>query len=450
MPHSLDDVIDGSLGWYWIQNDRTKITTNDAAWPGYLSRRSDGRVELTLLLANHPADAPISMEDGPPCEFIVGSTDNGGVFLDGARQNGSSRTYGGHKASTRRYDIEMVAVDVPYQVLQSGHTLELCVSWKGIESWTGLTSLDAKREYDDSGRIASVTLTLKRREPISIRLTDEIDLGLGSNWRVHGPDGARVVEAPSTFTLSGDLSLPDRINTAARIQDLISIAFQSRVTPSRATIDLSMGADASRHRFDFWNRGLMEPSPGVRRAEKMTEVPLFYLADLGNMEGISRWIDFCRDHPVIVRPVVATYHVGIVHTESMLLDIGGAIDTWRGVNARNPDRAWAKDKFQPRAVAGSIGPEFARWVGDVNKWSAYLWYHYNGLKHFIPDYQYDDAAVHWLALSGQCLLTAVALLEAANGNSEVTQRIMNSHRWNGRGRAVREWLSQQPDKSPPN
>jgi len=444
MVHSLDDVIDGSLGTFWLQTDRSRISADAETWSGYLGRREDGRLELKVLLPRRPSDAPITPPDGPGIEFALGSTENGGVFLDGVRETGSSITYGGHKASTRRYEVDMVAVDVPIQALTSGVVTRLAVSWHGVGRWAGLTTIDEQREIDDDGRLAGITLALTRKEPLTSVMSDGTRLEIGSAWQVDGPDDSRLVDAPVTVSLSGEASLPARIDAAARIQDLVSIAYQGRVLPSRASIDLERTPDLTgRNRFAFWNRGLMSPDPGVRNAAAMSEVPLFYLADIGNLDGIRRWLDLWATHPVVLRPVVTSYRVGTVTADSMLLDVGSAIDIWRGANTRKRGRDWANDSFQPLAVGRSVGPDFAAWVGDLDKWSQHFWYHYIGLKHFRADYRHDDEAIHWLAISGQTLLTAVVLLEAAGGDLAIVGRIMNSHRWFGRRRAVRGWLASQ-------
>jgi hypothetical protein len=180
----------------------------------------------------------------------------------------------------------------------------------------------------------------------------------------------------------------------------------------------------------------MNDRPSVRKPKSMTEIPLFYIADIGGLAGVKSWLELCESHPRLVRPILTPYHVGRPFAEQLLIESGTAIDYWRGVNART--MPWANESLQPLAVARSLGQPFAEWVGDVEQWAELFWNNYNGLKHYIPNYQFDARTVHILALSGITAIACVALQAGAGHSSGICARILGGHRWDSRGRSTRD------------
>lgn len=115
------------------------------------------------------------------------------------------------------------------------------------------------------------------------------------------------------------------------------------------------------------------------------------------------------------------------------------MDYWRGAN--KGQEPWATDSFQPRALAACLGEEFKVWVGDVEQWGKLLWYHYNGLKHYIPNYKYDASSVYHLALSAATVVMCAALQEVAPPGSKICDRLLLSQKITNRGERLRAFLS---------
>lgn len=184
----------------------------------------------------------------------------------------------------------------------------------------------------------------------------------------------------------------------------------------------------------------MNDRPSVRKPKSRTEFPLFSLADLGGLAGVEAWLKLQEQHPRLIRPIVSPFHVGRLFAEQLLIETGSAIDYWRGTNART--EPWANESFQPLAVGRSLGTPFAEWVGDLDQWASLFWHNYNGLKHYIPGYVFDDRTVRVLALSGATVVTCVALQETAGRDSGICERVLSGHRWDNRGRDIRDLVLQ--------
>lgn len=74
----------------------------------------------------------------------------------------------------------------------------------------------------------------------------------------------------------------------------------------------------------------------------------------------------------------------------------------------------------------AVGPAFADFVGDLDKWSQLFWDDYTSLKH-APSYEYDPWDIEVLGDSGQLLLLG-QLLNRVAGNKTPMKAIASSHR----------------------
>jgi hypothetical protein len=78
------------------------------------------------------------------------------------------------------------------------------------------------------------------------------------------------------------------------------------------------------------------------------------------------------------------------------------------------------------SIGRHVGPAFAEFVGDLDKWSQLFWDTYTSLKH-APSYEYDPRDIEVLGDSGQLLLLG-ELLNRIAGNRTPMKAIASSHR----------------------
>lgn len=440
--HAITETLAGSLGHFWLQNSLDNASSDESEpIAGILQLAPDGALELAGLESNPEAAFfdDRGVKSNPA--FIVGATDNGGVFLSGTSEVRSSVTIGGSKASTMHFRCKSLVIDVSLDSIQNGYVEEASAHWHGIARWAGVKTTSEQSDRDGNGLLRGVTIKLSLLPTSSVTIDDDdTELELGSTWLITGPSDARLVSAPLSFTVTPaePTQIEQITQVLSRVQSLLNIAFQGFVAASSGTVILHDRRNGHMRRRDLWNQDLMQKPSGARPPKSMTEMPLFYLSDIDGLEGVSRWLRLHEDHPRLIRPIAAPYQIGRNYAETLLIDLGTAIDYWRGANKGLA--LWAAEKFQPLAVANSLGGSFEEWIGEREKWANHFWYHYNGLKHFIPGYKFDPTAVHWLALSGTTAVTCVALLEASAGQETAVVRALEGHKWMSRGQGVRNWL----------
>ena len=59
----------------------------------------------------------------------------------------------------------------------------------------------------------------------------------------------------------------------------------------------------------------------------MDEVPMFWLEQIGGMNGLKRWLELCHEHSRLVKPVVNYLRRGIASPELRLMESAAAMDT---------------------------------------------------------------------------------------------------------------------------
>lgn len=448
MAHSIGDILAGSMGYFWPQPEVNAIELDSSPMSGIIQLARDDSLELGGLIEDAgPEFFNAERSGNKDPDYIVGSTEHGGILLSGTVEVRSSVTIGGSRASTRHFRCSSLVDNVNIHTLANGKVEEVSAHWLGLSRWAGVMPVEERVKHGDRGEVSSVAIELSRTKSLYTTIDDAgTELELGSTWTVSGPSDSRLISAPLSLTVTPPepSGLESQSAVLISTRDILNIAFQGFVAAVGGSVIMNDPVDFSLQKRPMWNRTLMQVPPGAAEPKSMSEVPLFYLSDIGGMEGLARWIRLGREHPRLVRPVVSPYRIGRNYSEVMLVDFGASIDYWRGINKGRAD--WAAEKHQPAAVAQSIGPEFAEWVGDVKKWALHYWYHYNGLKHYIPNYAFDPVAVHWLALSGATLMTCVCLKEVCPESDLATTRALNSHRWTNRGSSVRDWLQSAPSK----
>jgi hypothetical protein len=90
------------------------------------------------------------------------------------------------------------------------------------------------------------------------------------------------------------------------------------------------------------------------------------------------------------------------------------------------------------SIGRHVGPAFAEFVGDLDRWSQLFWETYNSLKH-APNFEYDPQEVDLLGEIGALLLLGALLNRAAENNSPM-RVLCQSHRTHMMGYNMRKLL----------
>lgn len=186
----------------------------------------------------------------------------------------------------------------------------------------------------------------------------------------------------------------------------------------------------------LWSSRLMTAAEGGRVIESTNAAPAFWLATLGGVHGLRKWIHLEHRYPRAVGPIVAPHRFGSGYVETRLLEVAAAIEYW--VASHRHSVGWAskvRGVSPAYALALRVGRPFSEFVGDPKEWAAEFHDTNNALKH-RPNLSYDGARVGQLASSG-ALLLQVALLSRAGGGRRVTEAVLDSHRYYGLGAALR-------------
>jgi hypothetical protein len=439
---SVEDVLCGAVGCFWFQTDIERPKFNGEPVIGTVQRQPGGGVFL-LGLSTESVDTVLRRKRRRTLtpNYIIGQTDRGAILLSGISR--TATTVGHGILSTQRLEAQSVVSDIDIEATRSAAVIAASGHWHDVLEFAGVKP--ARKEYhrDDGGTIDKLIVHLEHLQSSSTDI-DPVGtkLDLDVRWGLSGPTFARTLTAPLRVNIVSDepQELEALLTKLHHVQDLLSLAYRGLVPAASGTVRF---ADPPRWApSKFWNRRMMETPRGARVPASMS-FPMFYLSDIGGIAGVGRWLDLCQRWPRLVRPIISPYHVGHSYDESTLVDAGAAMECWRGLHARS--RAWAAEKFQPLAVANSIGPVFKRWIGNADKWARLYWYHYNGLRHHIPNYRYDSEAVQLLALSGQALITCVALQEISDPRAPkraVRQALGNLKAFN-EGKRLKAWLRDQ-------
>jgi len=120
------------------------------------------------------------------------------------------------------------------------------------------------------------------------------------------------------------------------------------------------------------------------------------------------------------------------------MSVAAAIEYYYAFN-RFKKKAWAvSDSHKNRALAKYAGRAFAKWIGDIEKWSNELQAVYNSIKH-NPSATVDPYKTLLLTQAGEVLISCVTLDEIAQ-NRRPSTRFLSDHRTEDLGRRLRKEL----------
>jgi hypothetical protein len=183
---------------------------------------------------------------------------------------------------------------------------------------------------------------------------------------------------------------------------------------------------------------VVEAPKGAHPA-RTNDLAFFTLADMGAAAGLARWVALCRNNRRVVQPLLNYHRHGSATADDHILAMAAAMEYWAASNKGAPGWSDTGGKSgglgKLMVVANRAGSEWARFVGDVDRWANSLWNAYNDAKHFRPSKLSNRDKVV-LAQSASILLTC-ALLDAAAGSKKCSRSYLRTHYLNHLGKEIR-------------
>jgi hypothetical protein len=437
MPTKLEWLMDGSVGRFWPIVDG-EFDLEAEPIHGFLRLQGDNAA--LDVLDDRPIERWTSTPEQIPQGFL-GSLAESAVLLLEAEDVSWRTQIGNAKASSGRYHVRTVVLDIPFDRVRSQKLYEMQADFLGIGRLVGLRVIREEAEVAADGRTRSVTISLGKSTESVVRLPRGRELFLTTGWSVLGPEDDRRVLGP--------VSIGCRVRKPTDVweleepllfaQDLLGFARQGFVAAigGDVTLDVRPLDDPRRERTPgYWSRFLMT-APGDA-ARSGTQRPLFYFDDIGGVRGIARWIKLYEAHPRAVTPIVGPYRWGFTNAATTILEVAAGMEYW--VNAHKGS-GWVQGKNRGRKVhviAAHVGTAFRQWVGDTDKWATLFWETYNSLKH-EPSFKPVHSDLADLARSGRHLLGA-ELLNRVAGSKAPGRRIFESGDLHSLGARLRSQL----------
>ncbi|MGZ3116480.1 ApeA N-terminal domain 1-containing protein [Streptomyces sp. H62] len=409
MDKEIQALMSGTVGFFWPVSEDGQF--DEEPERGFVSKVETGRLEIRTLNENahdrllfpHDRDKPHAIA----CVFPEGSA----VILNISRHGGVTNI-GGGRASAYDYVARTVISRFPVEQLDGKHVnvrvKELRAHFPGISRWAGLKVSEFKRDIKSDGRAISATVHLNSPQEAVADL-GSFSLAIGGHWEVDEKEDRPLIYAPVSIGVVAKRArdVSEMLRVLVRVQDLVNVAHDSFmiVDGGRAVL----GAEDDPKQYPkFWNDALMESPPSRNRGKGKPGLPLFTLADLGGVSGVSRWVRLYDAYPSAFDAVATPYRFGGMTWNSYMRDTAVGIERLVAAIKKESRPAWAKEKPQSYALAKRVGAPFAEFVGDIGAWSSLFWNVYNGVKH-QAEYEPDPRDLATLALSGNLLLTAYLL-----------------------------------------
>jgi hypothetical protein len=428
---NIVELLAGSLGFFWLEGATPKHQADGQ--PGYIRLTDDGFLQIETLEKDFLEHA--RRYSTPPPQWISGKTQFGGIVLLNLTGRSSSVNIGGSKSSVSTYRGLTLIAGVDAEAIDAPKALNASAFIPDISEWAGLTSVVVEPTLDEQNRSKEVRVNVLPCPSRSATFRGR-GIQLSTHWETSGSASRKTIYAPLQVTCTSKRARPitDLLQPLFRVQDLINLAYQGFVASDGGRAQLRQGCDGRNPRL--WNGTLMHVPAGASPPGSVDENPLFWLDDLGGMDGLTRWLELCHRHPRAVYPLTERFRLGPIAPETRLMQIGAAIECWTAANARSAK--WPKVKPQSLAVARRGGSDFSEWVGNRHaKWADEFWSEYLAVKH-LTKRKPDPYLCRLLAESGSVLLTCVLLKRVAGGSNAVVKRILSSHRLHNLGRAVRD------------
>ena len=432
MGDRLSDTMEGTLGHFWMNFG--DVYNLDKAADGHVRLADDNLFHIgTLRTREFNSGFGTNRERLPIPEAIYAMTNvTRSIFFDIAGVSQSNVM--GERASTQTVRTRGVIVNVPLSALKDDKFLAVELEIPQVTRWAGLTSIEETAQGSPKQYRAKTVEV----EPLELEIRNGFNLKLDSTWHVDGPDDRRTINAPLVVGTSSRTPRKwhDHLVPLLAVQDLVNLAHEGFVPAEQARVEFKVEDDGRpRESATLWNSRLMAlpRQGGVSCPKSMTEIPLFYLGHIGGVKGLRNWIRLDHEHGRATGPITSTYRYGRNGVEVHLIELAVGMEYWTNLH-KKLGRVWAQPRRlrkktnepPPMSIGRHVGPAFAEFVGDLDKWSQLFWDAYTSLKH-APLYEYDARDIEVLGDSGQLLLLG-ELLNRVAGNRTPMKAIASSHR----------------------
>lgn len=430
MVDRVQDTSDGAMGHFWV--NLADVYDLDKSTDGYVRLSDDNFFHISTLRTREYVNELGRNHNRLPWPDAIYAMTNStrAIFFDIAGVSQSNVM--GQRASTQTIRTRGVVVNVPFAALKDDKFLAVELEIPQVTRWAGLTSIRETLSPAEAGGSKQYRAETVDVQPLELDVRRGFKLKLDSTWHVDGPDDKRTINAPLVVGTSSRTPRKwhDHLVPLLSVQDLINLAHDGFVPAERATVEFQIEDDGQpRESSELWNSRLMAlpRQGGVGRPNSMTEVPLFYLSQIGGVRGLRNWIRLDQQHPRATGPLTSTYRYGASGPEVRLVEIALGLEYWTNLHNGRLKRAWAKPRKRgrrneplPMALGRYVGPAFTDFVGgDLGAWADAFWGHYNSLKH-APNFEYDPDEVKTLAESGGLLLLGGLLNRVAGSRVPMT------------------------------
>ncbi|SDU21129.1 HEPN domain-containing protein [Gordonia westfalica] len=444
MDKKLREALVGTMGHFWTSLQ--DFPESETGRPGHGSKVGPHYAVRTMKTAeegwrlDHERQYPAA---------VVGATEQGGFLAYDIRDMPENSIFGGGATTpVKSYHARAIVVGIDPFDLASTDLLAISATFPGVIEWCGAKAVVAKTKKGSDGKPESATFELRKIHPVTAKLKRGASVEIGVPWKARGIDAEGFIgAAPLQFTVEYERAKNwyDLINPVANFQALLSLAYDNLVLAGEGTavIEANANEDPS-NKGKLWSSALMEVPRGVSEPAERRSWPSFYLATIGGMPGVARWIRLCAEYPRATYPLTNKYSIGTGTVEIEMINISVAIEYWVGSCKRNGRPKWTKSggKNHALTLARHVGSEFATFVGDIDKWAELFWNRYNALKH-QPGIKYDAYEMSYLMRTGRILLMC-ALLNRVSSTKSPTKSICSSHMHDSLGHRIRELLDSNP------
>ena len=443
----IDDTLRGTVGFFWKFGKPVDLKGEPLR--GYVQLHDDQWLVVDCLdedpMCNFFSAQEEVRNDWPPS--LAGMTGEAGVLLLNQRFSSSQVRGGASRASTFHYRFRTILAGVDLDDLRSPKVRGIRAEFDDGLAWAGMQAITSNHEYlpDGSMRLGKVTIVLDGRgQENQSRVAAGVQLTLKPTWSIAGPDTSQSIS--SALLVRCTSKKPVSFDTLAKyIDDVRSLLWicHGRMVSCDSVATLPHYRSQSEGEWaETWDDRLLEKGGDILppRASKQSRWALVGLSDLGGTAtALSRWIRFHETHGRFTGPVVHGFRLGgQVPVQTHAMSVAAAIEYYYAFN-RFKKKAWAvSDSHKNRALAKYAGRAFAKWIGDIEKWSNELLAVYNSIKH-NPSATVDPYKTLLLTQAGEVLISCVTLDEIAQ-NRRPSTRFLSDHRTEDLGRRLRKEL----------